>query len=55
MNRGEFVTDSVAALASASSIVPLCFFHSSSAEGGTGWGRRLTLDTRPTSLTFDTA
>ena len=55
MNRRKFVTDGVAALASVSSIIPLCFSHSSSAEGGTGLGRRLTLDAKPTSLTFDTA
>ena len=55
MNRREFVTDGVAALASASSIIPLCFFPSASAEAGTGSGRRVTLDAKPAPLTFDTA
>jgi ureidoacrylate peracid hydrolase len=55
MNRREFVADSVAAIASASSIIPLGFFRSSSVGGRTALGHRLTLDAKPTALTFDTA
>ena len=55
MNRREFVTDGVAALASASSIIPLSLAHGGSAKGGTGPGRSLTLDAKPGSITIDTA
>lgn len=55
MNRREFVTDSVAAIASASSIIPLGLAHSASTKGGSGSGRSLTLDAKPISITFNTA
>jgi ureidoacrylate peracid hydrolase len=55
MNRRQFVTDSVAAFAASSSMVPLDFGQSASAKGGAGLGRSLSLDAKPASITFDTA
>jgi ureidoacrylate peracid hydrolase len=55
MNRRKFMTDSVAAFAAASSITPLGFSDTPSAESGAGLGRMLTLDAKPASLTLDTA
>lgn len=54
MNRRNFVIDSVAAFAAASSM-PLGFSDTSSAESASGSGRMLTLDAKPTSITADTA
>jgi hypothetical protein len=55
MNRRKFVTDSVAAFSAVSSIMPLGFSDTSSAESGRGLGRMFKLDAKPTSLTVDTA
>src|SRR5713226_80737 len=55
MNRRKFVTDSVAAFAAASSIMPLSLSDTSSADSATGLGRMLTLDAKPNSITVDTA
>jgi ureidoacrylate peracid hydrolase len=55
MNRRKFVTDSVAAFAAASNIMPLSLSGTSSAEGARGPGRMLTLDAKPTSISVDTA
>jgi ureidoacrylate peracid hydrolase len=46
------VTDSVATFA-ASSFMPRSFSNTSSAESGTGLGRMLTVDAKPTPITLD--
>jgi ureidoacrylate peracid hydrolase len=52
MNRRKFVADSVAAFATASSILPSSF---SDAPSASGLGRMLTLDAKPTPISVDTA
>jgi ureidoacrylate peracid hydrolase len=55
MNRRQFVTDSFAAFAASSSVVPLGFGKGASAKGSSRLGRSLTLDAKPAPITFDTA
>lgn len=55
MNRRKFVTDSVAAFAAASSIMPSSFANARAAENSTGRGRKLTLDAKPSRVTVDAA
>jgi ureidoacrylate peracid hydrolase len=55
MNRRKFVTESIAALAAASGLMPLKLSDISSANRATGSGRALTLEAKPGSITLDTA